>query len=481
MLNNKVHLITYPDSLGTNLKDLKHILEKYLKKYIYGIHILPAYPSSTDRGFSPLTHLTIDPKFGNYNDIKDISKNYSLTLDLIANHISSESKYFQDYIKKSNKSIYKDLFLKKEDVFKEEKIKQNQLKKIFRPRETLPYFPVKLCDGTTKYIWSTFSPQQIDLNWNNQITHDLIKEFLNKIISSGAQLIRLDAIGFICKKSNTNSFFLPEVYQIISELKNEAKKTNKNIKFLAEVHKDYKLENDIARKVDYIYDFSLPALILYSLNFQDFKPLKNWIKIRPNNQINVLDTHDGIGISDIKGQLNKSQIQKLKEKLYIFGGIPSLKKSSSKLNEKEDYQINITYYSALNCEDKKYLLARAIQLFLPGISQIYYVGLLYGENDLELFSKTNIKRDINRHQYSIKEIETKINEEKVKKLFELIKFRNTYNAFDGNFKIYKTKKEILKLQWNKGNYKTTLYADLKNENYQITYIQNNIEKELNIF
>ncbi len=467
MIQNKVQLISYPNSLGNNLKDLYYVLETYLKDYIGGIHILPFYPSSGDRGFCPLTHLFVEEEFGTWNDIKKIAKEYDLMVDLVINHISIESKYFLDYLEKGKDSKYSGLFLSMANVFPKGKVKKRQLDKIYRPRPSVPYYPITFADGSTKHLWTSFNSDQIDLNWNNEITFKIMEEFLLKLVDNGAKIIRLDAVGYIIKKLGTNSFFLPEVYDIIDNLKESVK--DKDIKFLPEVHKDYILQLEIAKNSDYTYDFSLPPLILYSMHFMDFTALKTWIKIRPINQINVLDTHDGIGIVDVDGQLKKRQIQKLKEKLYMIGGNAALRASGENSQNLDVYQINATFFSALSNDENAYLFSRAIQFFIPGIPQVYYVGLFAGVNDIELLSKTNIGRDINRHNYTLKEIEKEIEKPVVKSLLNMMKFRNEYIAFSGKFELYQTDKEKIALKWKKNGYECILEGNSINKNFKISY------------
>lgn len=463
---NKVQLITYPDSLGKDLKELRFVLDNFIKDSIGGIHILPFYPSSGDRGFSPLTHLEVDHKFGTWDDIKNIGSKYILMTDLILNHISSKSKYFQDYLKKNENSRYKELFLKTSDLFPEDKINFEDLKKIYRPRTKDPFTPYIFKDGTTKKLWTTFTPEQIDLNWQNQITMDLMTQFIKKLTQNNVKITRIDAAGYIIKEMGTNCFFRPKVHKIIKKLKESVK--NQNTKILLEVHHKYGLQRELAKKIDYVYDFALPMVLLHTLYTGDSKNLKKWIKIRPNNCFITLDTHDGIGIIDVERLLKKEIIKKAVSTLYENQGRAALKASGKHSDNLDIYQINCTYYSALAKNDKAYLCARAVQFFLPGIPQVYYVGLLAGENDLEQLNKTNNGRDINRHNYTIEEIKQNMKRNVVKELMKLMKFRNNNDIFNGKFNLEKTKDSILKLSWSKEKKKCILTVDLKKHEYKIT-------------
>jgi sucrose phosphorylase len=464
-IKNQVQLITYPDSLGNNLKDLKLVLDTYIKDVIGGVHILPFYPSSADRGFCPLTHDKVDPKFGTWDDIRSIAKNYDLMTDLMINHLSSQSEYFLDYLKKGDKSKYKNLFLSSNDIFPDNIVDLEFLKQIYRPRQKDPFSQYEFFDGTKKNMWTTFTSHQIDLNWNSQITKDIMKHSIQKLAQNGSKIIRLDAVGYIIKKLRTNCFYLPEVYEIVNELKESIKEYD--IKMLPEVHHHYTLQQDIAKKADLTYDFALPLLTLHTLYTSDAKALKNWIKIRPNNCVTTLDTHDGIGIIDVEDLLSKDELDITLSMLYQYGGNATYRASGESSDNVDIYQINCTYYSALNENDNAYLCARAIQFFLPGIPQVYYLGLFAGTNDVELLNQTNHGRDINRHYYTVKEIEQNLNRPVVKELFKLMKFRNKCEAFNGIFTMHETSDDILKLSWKKEDIKCTLEVDLNKFKFEI--------------
>lgn len=467
MVKNKVQLITYGDCLGNNLKDLHFVLTNFLKDYIGGVHILPFYPSSADRGFAPLTHLEVDSKFGSWDDVKKISGEFDLMVDLVANHISSESIFFKDFLINGEKSNYADMFLTVDKVFPDSVIDEKEMEKIYRPRPTSPLVPKLFGDGKVRHVWCSFTDKQIDINWNSYVTKDIMREFLIKLCENGANVIRLDAVGYIMKKIGTNSFFIPEVYDIIrwiGEVTGEF-----DVKFLPEVHSHYSLQLDIASKSDYVYDFALPALVLHALYFGTTLRLKKWLDIRPKNQFTTLDTHDGIGTVDVEGLLMDDEREKLIETLYLNGGNATLRASGGNSENVDVYQVNCTYYSALKCNDKSYVAARAIQFFVPGIPQVYYVGLFAGMNDSQLVEKTNIGRDINRHFYTIDEIRQQMERNVVKNIFSLMKFRNEYPAFNGKFEMSETPDNILFLSWKKDEFECNLDVDLQTFDLKISY------------
>ncbi|MFR5982845.1 MAG: sucrose phosphorylase domain-containing protein, partial [Bifidobacterium longum] len=198
----------------------------------------------------------------------------------------------------------------------------------------------------------------------------------------------------------------------------------------------------IASKVDRVYDFALPPLLLHSLFTGHVEPVAHWTEIRPNNAVTVLDTHDGIGVIDIgsdqldrslKGLVPDEDVDNLVNTIHANTHGESQAATGAAASNLDLYQVNSTYYSALGCNDQHYLAARAVQFFLPGVPQVYYVGALAGRNDMELLRRTNNGRDINRHYYSTAEIDENLERPVVKALNALAKFRNELSAFDGEF------------------------------------------------
>ena len=209
-----------------------------------------------------------------------------------------------------------------------------------------------------------------------------------------------------------------------------------------EVHSYYKKQVEIASKVDRVYDFALPPLLLHSLFTGHVEPVAHWTDIRPNNAVTVLDTHDGIGVIDIgsdqldrslKGLVPDEDVDNLVNTIHANTHGESQAATGAAASNLDLYQVNSTYYSALGCNDQHYIAARAVQFFLPGVPQVYYVGALAGKNDMELLRKTNNGRDINRHYYSTAEIDENLERPVVKALNALAKFRNELDAFDGEF------------------------------------------------
>ena len=235
MLRNQVQLITYPDSLGGTISDVERFITEYLQDAIGGVHILPFYPSSADRGFAPLTHLSVDPAFGTWEDIRRISTQYDLVVDLTVNHLSYESEYFQDYLANGDGSPYASMFLEVDAFLERHEAELDSLSGLYRPHPSLPFTTFKLWDGTTKRIWTTFTNHQVDLDVESPKTRLLMQQFIDTLVANGANLIRLDAVGYTVKRPHTNSFLIPETYDFIEWLRSV---TPSRVDLLAEIHHD---------------------------------------------------------------------------------------------------------------------------------------------------------------------------------------------------------------------------------------------------
>ncbi|MEN8905829.1 MAG: sucrose phosphorylase [Clostridiales bacterium] len=477
-MENKIILITYPDSMSKNLYHLKKILCKYLNEVVASVHILPFYPSNSDRGFSPTTYDSVDEKFGTWEDIKSLSEKFPLLFDYMINHVSSDSKYFKDFKEKKEKSDYYDMFIKYDDFWPEGILNENDFDKIYK-RKPFPYIDVKYKDGTSDKLWNTFTNNQIDIDFKKQITKDFIKDSLIKLAKKGASIIRLDAVAYTTKKPGTSCFFVePDIWEVLEFSKNIL--APYNIEVLPELHENYTLQKKLSDKGYWVYDFALPMILLHTLYSGSNKRIIEWLKICPKKQFTTLDTHDGIGVVDVKGILSDDEIENTLDLIYTKGVNMKEKYNSVTYNNVDTYQVNCTYYSALGNNDKAYLLARAIQFFTPGIPQVYYVGLFAGENDIDLIEKTKEGRNINRHFYTEKEIQNELDRSIVQKLFELMRFRNSYHkAFDGEFEILNSDENIVKLSWTNGLLEAVLEADLISYDFIITYY-NDITKNYEI-
>lgn len=428
-LKNEIMLITYADSLGNNLKELHTVLNKHYKSAVGGVHILPFFPSSADRGFAPMRYDKVDEKFGDFKDIERLGEDYYLMFDFMVNHISASSEYFKDFIKNKEQSPYKDFFIRYSDFWEKGEPTQEQVDMIYKRKPRAPYIDVEFGDGTKDKVWCTFCEEQIDLDVTKDKTKQFIKDTLLEMCSHGAAVIRLDAFAYAVKKPDTSCFFIEnDIWDLLYDIENTVKHIGAEI--LPEIHEHYTIPMKIADKGFWIYDFALPVLTLHALYNHTGEYLKAWMEKCPMKQFTTLDTHDGIGIVDVKDLLPDEEIEKVKEQMYSCGANVKKIYSSEAYNNLDIYQVNTTYYSALGNNDAAYLLARAIQFFAPGIPQVYYVGMLAGSNDVALMEKTKNGRDINRHYYSLEEIEKEQERYVVSELKKLMILRNTHPAFN---------------------------------------------------
>ncbi len=466
-LKNEIMLITYADSMGNNLKDLHKVLNQYYTNAVGGVHILPFFPSSADRGFAPMCYDRVDPNFGTFADVEAIGKDYYLMFDFMVNHISAHSAYFQDFLQKKDQSAYKDFFIRYSDFWENGEPTQEQVDLIYKRKPRAPYIEAEFADGSKEKVWCTFCEEQIDLDVRKDATKQFIKQTLVDMCHHGAAVIRLDAFAYAIKKPDTSCFFVePDIWELLYDIEKTVKAEGAEI--LPEIHEHYTIPMKIADKGFWIYDFALPVLTLHALYNHTGVYLKQWMERCPMHQFTTLDTHDGIGIVDVKDLLPDEEVDKVKEQMYQQGANVKKIYSSEAYNNLDIYQVNTTYYSALGNQDDAYLLARAIQFFAPGIPQVYYVGMLAGSNDVDLMERTKNGRDINRHYYSLEEVAEQQQRPVVQKLKELMELRNTHPAFslEGTISI-QAEGDRLQIVRTYQSHKIVLDANLSNYQFEI--------------
>ncbi|RSK17909.1 Sucrose phosphorylase [Streptococcus oralis] len=469
-IQNKTMLITYSDSLGNNLKDLYENLEEHFGDAIGGVHLLPFFPSTGDRGFAPIDYDEVDSAFGDWEDVKRLGEKYYLMFDFMINHISRQSKYYRDYQEKHEASEFKDLFLNWDKFWPENRPTQADVDLIYKRKDRAPKQEILFADGSVEHLWNTFGEEQIDLDVTKEVTMAFIRKTIQHLASNGCDLIRLDAFAYAVKKLDTNDFFVePDIWDLLDKVRDIVAEYGTEL--LPEIHEHYSIQFKIADHDYYVYDFALPMVTLYTLYSSRTERLAKWLKMSPMKQFTTLDTHDGIGVVDVKDILTDEEIDYASNELYKVGANVKRKYSSAEYNNLDIYQINSTYYSALGDDDVKYFFARLIQAFAPGIPQVYYVGLLAGKNDLKLLEETKEGRNINRHYYSKEEIAEEVQRPVVKSLLNLFSFRNQSEAFDleGTIDIETpTSHSIVIKRQNKDKSVTAVAEiDLQSQTYQV--------------
>ena len=436
------HLIAYADRLGGSLRGLGELLDGSLAGVFAGVHVLPFFTpfDGADAGFDPIDHTAVDPRLGNWDDVKAIGATHEVMADAIVNHVSADSPAFRDWLAHGDASPYAGMFLTLGGVYPQG-VTEEELLGIYRPRPGLPFMPVNLADGSRRLAWVTFTPQQIDIDVCHPRGRAYLRDVLMALAAGGVTVVRMDAIGYAVKTPGTSSFMTPETFTFIQSLADDARELG--LEVLVEVHSYWRRQVEIARQVDLVYDFALPPLILHALTTGDGVPLRAWWQQRPRNAVTVLDTHDGIGVIDVgpdrddhslAGLLEDGEIKTLVDTIHANSGGGSARATGAAASNVDLYQVNCTFYDALARDDTRYLLARALQLFTPGIPQVYYVGLLAGSNDMELLARTGIGRDVNRHHYTRDEVVAELERPVVRTQLELVRARSS-PAFAGEWSL----------------------------------------------
>jgi glucosylglycerate phosphorylase len=486
-------LITYPDTFKSknikNLKILNYFLQKNCKEFS-NIHILPFFPSSSDYGFSIKDYKKVDEKNGSWKDIEEISKNKNIMVDLVLNHVSKEHYWFKEFIKGNKK--YKDYF-----IHYPNKINTS---KIFRPRTNLLLTKFKTKFGK-KYVLTTFSPDQIDLNYHNPKVLLEITDILLFYISKGIKLIRLDAIPYIWNTTNCSSVNLDKNHLIISFFKELINQTNPKVKLVIE--SNFPTEKNISylakNEADIIYNFSLPPLVIFSFLKENSTKLKKYfskkINIGKNKTfINFLASHDGVGVVPLKEFVSIKEFKYFINEMKKHGGLVS---NRNKNQCKLPYEININYFDAINNpnkknnkntqkkyyeinEIKKFIAAHAIIMFSKGLPAIYIQSLIGSRNNMN-YKKDKIKRTINRQKFRINEIEEDLSSgERKTKIFEeikkIIRIRKKYTIFSPftKQKILKSNKELLFLERSHLKNKFLLIVNFSKKTFSCPKYKNKI-------
>ena len=477
IVKNQVQLITYADRFSANINGLRDLLNGPLAGIFGGVHLLPFfYPiDGADAGFDPIDHTQVDPRVGNWNDVRGLAVDYDAVADLIVNHISSESPQFQDFLEKGSDSLFAGMFLTYDRVFPLGATEADLLR-IYRPRPGLPFTNIVLGSGEHRLLWTTFTPKQIDIDVKHAQGGAYLSSILQQFRQADIRMIRLDAVGYAIKKPGTSCFMIPETFRFIAALTSQAHALGMQV--LVEIHSHYLQQVQIARQVDWVYDFALPPLILHSIFARDARALQNWLTVRPQNAVTVLDTHDGIGVIDVgagsdgeAGLLSPDEIDRLVETIHLRSNGESRMATGAAANNLDLYQVNCTFFDALGRRGNEYLVARAVQFFAPGIPQVYYVGLLAGTNDMELLARTQVGRDINRHYYSPTEVTDALGTPVVQSLLDLIRLRNTHPAFAGQAQVESISDQRFTITWKNHTNWAKLDVDFAEPRALATYSQ----------
>ncbi len=408
---NDMVLITYGDIVkgggDTPLSALHNFVNAYNRGGINTIHLLPFFPYSSDRGFAVVDFSQVDPELGTWEDIQEKKRRYDLMFDAVLNHVSAESEMFREFC--SANPRYKEFFIAYDSP---DDLTPDQRSKIFRPRTTDILTRFETLNGP-KWIWTTFSEDQIDLNFRNP---DLLIQVINSIlfyVRHGADILRLDAVTYIWAEPGTESVHLPQTHEIVKLLRDVLDAVASGVAIITETNvphdKNVSYFGDGTDEAHMVYNFALPPLVLHTFYRENAGALTRWAaeKMVPPSDMatffNILDTHDGVGLMGVKGILSEEEIDFIVTTARDRGALVSYKMKGDKT--KEPYEINTTWWSAVNGADstddlrlqiKRYLASRSISLVLKGVPGIYVHGALGSANDPERVNRTGVKRDINR-------------------------------------------------------------------------------------
>lgn len=442
-------ILVYAERVGGNLGHIEKLLQGPLKDFD-GIHVLPFFHpyDGDDAGFDPIDHKIVDPRLGTWSDFERISRTHELTADLIVNHASYLSPEFIDWQEKGDASEFAGMFLTFDEVFKG-KATEEGITSFYRPRPGMPFTAYEVA-GKRRLVWTTFMPSQVDIDIKHEKGMDYLKAVLEALKSGGVKVVRLDAVGYAVKTPGTDSFMTPETLEFVKEITELIH--SYGMRVLVEVHAHYTQQLEIAPLVDLIYDFQTAPLLLHSFFTGTVDRLDNWFKLRPTNCLNVLDTHDGYGVID-GGPINgRPGLITQDEMANIFAVAErntnghSAKASVVPQWFTLPHQINATLPNIV-ANDTAYVAMRAVQFFLPGEPQVYYVGLFNGMDDVELFNRTEQGRDVNRHHYTPAEIEQALSQPVPQAIIALARIRKL-KAFDGSFSWAVTGHDSIELRWD---------------------------------
>lgn len=466
-------LLTYPDSLGGNLRSLATLLDGPLDGLFGGVHVLPPFPSSGDRGFAPLTYWEIDPRFGTWDDIRRIGERHEVMLDLMINHLSRQSPEFKDFERRGRRSPYADLFITLDKVWPGGDPPAEDVARIFLRKPESPFSTVTIADsGELERVWTSFGTadwsEQIDLDVRSTTTQSLITDWLRFFERQRVSIVRLDAVGYVIKKPGTSCFMVePEIYEFLAWVTAEA--ASFGLAVLPEVHDVLATHRRLSDRNMWTYDFVLPGLVLHAFETGHASRLAEHLQTSPDRVFTTLDCHDGIPVRpDLDGILAPAEMIQLADGIKRRGGNVNQILSSTHAEGVDIHQLNCTFYSALDADNDRYLAARAIQLFARGAPQIYYVGLLAGENDDEAAARTGDGRAINRHDFSVDEVEVALRRPVVRRLLDLVRLRNSHPAFGGSLNVESDGRSSLRLLWSKGDETCALEVDLASGRTAVT-------------
>ncbi|MGG1313688.1 alpha-amylase family glycosyl hydrolase [Cohnella laeviribosi] len=437
-----VMLITYGDSIVADGQPPLAVLHEFLKQYVgdtvSAVHILPFYPYTSDDGFSVVDYRTVSPALGNWQHIRELSKDYDLMFDAVVNHISRSSKWFQGFLQ--DREPYNQYFIEADPSL--------DYSRVTRPR-ALPLLTKVETAAGEKYVWTTFSDDQIDINFANPNVLLEILDILLQYTAFGARFIRLDAIGFLWKKIGTTCMHLPETHTVVKVMREVLDMAAPGTILITETNVPH--EDNISYfgngydEAQMVYQFPLPVLTLFSFLTGNAGKLMDWADRLERTSsgttfFNFLASHDGIGMRPAEGILTEQEKKLLIDQTIAHGGKVSYRDNGD--GTKTAYELNINYMDALTGPEesddiriRRFLAAHTILLSVVGVPGIYIHSLFGSRNDYAGLEASGINRRINREKLQRDKLENELKENPVRKevflrLCRLIQIRRTLKAFD---------------------------------------------------
>jgi len=438
-------LISYADSVIEDqqapLQTLKKFVDQRLKTAVSGVHILPFFPYSSDDGFSVINYVEVNQSFGNWDDIKAIAEDYDLMADLVINHCSARSVWFEKY--KQGKHPGADYFV--------EASADDDLSQVVRPRTSTLLKETPTLDGE-KLVWCTFSHDQVDLNFANP---DVLLEMvgiIRRYLEQGVRIFRLDAIAFLWKEIGTSCIHLPQTHEVTRLLRTLIEEHSPQAIIITETNVP-NLENlsyfGNGNEAHAVYNFSLPPLVLHALVAGTSAYLKQWQMSMPpaqagNFYFNFIASHDGIGLRPAEGLLSEQEISSLVATMENHGAKISWRSGES--GDPRPYEINVALFDALQGTSKgpdqfqidRFLCAHAIMFALEGVPGIYIHSLMGTQNDYQRSGLSNQNRCINRHRWDWDNLQQQLDDQDshhyhvYRKMMALLALRRAQPAFHPN-------------------------------------------------
>jgi len=412
-----VVLITYADQFSAKgekaLPIFTRFYNEWLARTFSHVHLLPFYPWSSDDGFSVIDYHNVAPETGTWQDVADLKQSASLMFDFVCNHMSAKSEWFANYL--AQKPGYEDFFIAVDP--------ETDLSAVTRPRALPLLTPFTLHDGSVRHLWTTFSDDQIDLNFASPQVLIAMVDVLLHYLAEGARYIRLDAVGFMWKIPGTSCIHLEQTHCLIQLFRAITEAVAPGTVIITETnvpHKDnISYFGDGENEAQMVYQFSLPPLVLHAVHRQDVNALCQWagslaLPSIKTTWFNFLASHDGIGLNPLRGILPESEILALVEKLQQEGALVNWKNNPD--GTRSPYEINVTYLDALSAQNSsdderiaRFILAHAVLLSFPGVPAVYIQSILGSRNDYEGVERLGYNRAINRKKYTAGQVDLELN------------------------------------------------------------------------